>query len=88
MRLFFTPTKLRLSYKAKFKQRFKKMEPRFAANYRHFTRFIPHNTKIVHPHAIPYGSYDEDTAALTLSIVGLSLMAVAIIAMLVAFQIF
>ncbi len=64
------------------------MEPRLAANFRHFTRFIPHDTKIVHSHAITYGCYDEDTAALTLSIVGLSLMAVAIIAMLVAFSIF
>ena len=64
------------------------MEPKLAANYRHFTRFIPHDTKIVHPHAIHYGSYDEDTAALTLSVVGLALMAVAIVAMLVAFSIF
>jgi hypothetical protein len=63
------------------------MQTKLAANYRHFTRFIPHNTKIVH-HAIRYGSYDEDTTALTLSIVGLALMAMAIIAMLVAFQIF
>ena len=64
------------------------MEPKLATNYRHFTRFIPHDTKITHPHAIQYGSYDEDTTALTLSIVGLALMAVAIIAMLVAFSIF
>jgi hypothetical protein len=63
------------------------MEPKLAVNYRHFTRFIPHDTKIVH-HAIHYGSYDEDTTALTLSIVGLALMAVAIVAMLVAFSIF
>jgi hypothetical protein len=79
---------VRLSYEAKFKQRLKKMEPKLAANYRHFTRFIPHDTKIVHPHAIHYGSYGEDTAALTLSVVGLALMAVATIAMLVAFSIF
>ena len=64
------------------------MDPRLATNYRHFTMITPHDTKIVHARAIHYGSYDEDTAALTLSIVGLSLMAVAIIAMLVAFQIF
>jgi hypothetical protein len=75
-------------YEAKFKQRLKKMEPKLAAKYRHFTRFILHDTKIVHPHAIHYGSYDEDTTALTLSIVGLALMAVAIVAMLVAFSIF
>ena len=88
MRLFFTPSIARPSYKVKFKQRFKKVEPKLAVNYRHFTRFIPHDTKIVHPHAIHYGSYDEDTTALTLSIVGLALMAAAIVAMLVAFSIF
>ena len=42
------------------------MEPRLAANYRHFTMVTPHDTKVVHPHAIPYGSYDEDTMALIL----------------------
>ena len=39
------------------------MEPKFAAQYRHFTMVTPHETKIVRPRAIPYGSYDEDTAA-------------------------
>ena len=44
------------------------MEPRLAANYRHFTMVTPHETRVVHPHAMPYGSYDEDTMALVLAL--------------------
>jgi hypothetical protein len=47
----------------------------------------PHNTKVVHARAIPYGSYDEDTAALILAFTGLALMAVATISMLIAFAV-
>lgn len=63
------------------------MEPRLAPNYRHFTMVTPHNTKVVHPHAIPYGSYDEDTLALFLALTGLALMAVATVSMLIAFSV-
>jgi len=63
------------------------MEPRLAANYRHFTMVTPHNTKVVHARAIPYGSYDEDTAALILAFTGLALMAAATISMLIAFSV-
>jgi hypothetical protein len=63
------------------------MEPRLAANYRHFTRVTPHETKVVHPHAIPYGSYDEDTVALALALISLALMVVTTFSMLVAFSI-
>jgi hypothetical protein len=63
------------------------MEPRLAGNYRHFTMITPHDTKVVHPHAIPYGSYDEDTMALVLAITGLTLMAVATVSMLIAFSV-
>jgi hypothetical protein len=63
------------------------MLPKSATNYRYFTRVAPHETKVVHPRAIPYGSYDEDTAALTLAMIGLGLMVVAILSMLVAFSI-
>jgi hypothetical protein len=63
------------------------MEPRLAANYRHFTMVTPHETKVVHPRAIPYGSYDEDTMALVLALTGLVLMAVATISMLIAFSV-
>jgi hypothetical protein len=63
------------------------MEPRFATNCRHFTRITPHETKVVHARAIPYGSYDEDTAALTLALIGLALMVVTILSMLVAFSV-
>jgi hypothetical protein len=63
------------------------MEPRLAANYRHFTMVAPHETLMVHPHAIPYGSYDEDTLALVLALTGLALMAVATFSMLIAFAV-
>jgi hypothetical protein len=63
------------------------MEPRFSADYRHFTMVTPHNTKVVHARAIPYGSYDEDTMALILAMTGLALMAVATVSMLIAFSV-
>ena len=63
------------------------MEPRLATNYRHFTMVTPHETRVVHPHAIPYGSYDEDTMALVLALTGLALMAVATVSMLIAFSV-
>jgi hypothetical protein len=63
------------------------MEPKLAANYRHFTRLTPHEAKMVHSRAIPYGSYDEDSAALTLAPTGLALMAVATLSMLIAFSV-
>jgi len=63
------------------------MEPRFAGNYRHFTMITPHDTKVVHPHAIPYGSYDDDTMAIILAFTGLALMAVATVSMLIAFSV-
>jgi len=63
------------------------MEPKLVANYRHFTRITPHETIVAHPRAIPYGSYDEDTAALSLAVIGLALMAGAILSMLVAFSV-
>jgi hypothetical protein len=63
------------------------MEPKLACNYQHFTRVIPHDTKIVHARAIPYGSYDEDTLALTLALTGLALMVVTTVSTLIAFQI-
>ena len=63
------------------------MEPKFARNYQHFTKVIPHDTKIVHERAIPYGSYDEDTLALTLALTGLALMVVTTVSTLFAFHI-
>jgi hypothetical protein len=63
------------------------MEPKLARNYRHFTRVTPHETKAVHPQAIPYGSYDEDTAALTLALIGLALIAATTLSMLFIFGI-
>lgn len=63
------------------------MEPRLAANYRHFTMVTTHETRVVHPHAMPYGSYDEDTMALVLALTGLALMAVATVSILIAFSV-
>lgn len=63
------------------------MDPRLATDYRHFTKVTPHDTKIVHARAIHYGSYDEDTAALTLAMIGLALMGVTVLAMLVSFSV-
>ena len=63
------------------------MEPKLATNYRHFTRVTPHDTKTVHPRAIPYGSFDEDTVALILAMTTLALMAVATVTLLVAFKV-
>jgi hypothetical protein len=63
------------------------MEPKLATNYRHFTRVTPHDTKAVHPRAIPYGSFDEDTVALILAMTTLALMAVATVTLLVAFKV-
>jgi len=63
------------------------MDPRLANDYRHFTMVRPHDTKVVHAHAIPYGSFDEDTAALILAMIGLALMGVATVSMLIAFSV-
>jgi hypothetical protein len=63
------------------------MEPKLALNYRHFTRITPHDTKIVPPRAIPYGSYDEDTMALILALTGLAVMIATTLSMLIAFSV-
>jgi hypothetical protein len=63
------------------------MEPKQAEIYRHFTNVMPHDTRVVHARAIHYGSYDEDTAALGLSLIGLALMIATTISLLVAFSV-
>ena len=63
------------------------MDPRLAADYRHFTIVTLHDTKVVHARAIPYGSFDEDTMALVLALTGLALMAAATVSMLIAFSV-
>ena len=50
------------------------MERKLSPNYQHFTKVSAHDTKRVHALAIPYGSYDEDTALLILAMIGLTLM--------------
>lgn len=48
---------------------------------------MPHETLVIHPNAMPYGSHDEDTMALVLALTGLALMAVATVSMLIAFAV-
>jgi hypothetical protein len=48
---------------------------------------MPHQTLVIHPNAITYGSYDEDTMALVLALFGMALMAVATVSMLIAFAV-
>ncbi len=63
------------------------MEPKLAANYQHFTKVAPHETKIVHPRAIPYGSYSEGVAIEALVLIGLAVLTAMTVSMLVTFSI-
>jgi hypothetical protein len=63
------------------------MDPKLAMNYRHFTRVTPHDTKVDHARAIPYGSYDEDTASLILAMIGLTLVVAMVVSMLFVFRV-
>jgi hypothetical protein len=63
------------------------MDSKLPMNYRHFTKAIEHDTKVVHLRAITYGSYDEDTTALILALTGLGLLAIATLTMLFSFSV-
>jgi hypothetical protein len=63
------------------------MRTKSAVDCRHFTNVTPHDTKIVHARAIPYGSYNEDTAALGLALIGLALMVATTLSLLLAFKV-
>ena len=63
------------------------MRTKQAETYRHFTNVTPHETKVVHARAIPYGSYNEDTAALGLALIGLALMIATTLSLLLAFKV-
>jgi hypothetical protein len=63
------------------------MKTKLATEYQHFTNVMPHDTKVVHARAIPYGSYNEDTAALGLAIIGLTLMIATTLSLLLAFKV-
>jgi hypothetical protein len=63
------------------------METKMAPNYRNFTNVMPHDTKVAHARAIPYGSYNEDTAALGLALIGLALMVATTFSLLLAFKV-
>jgi hypothetical protein len=67
--------------------RITKMAPKLIANHRYLTRIANHQTRTVHASSIPYGSYNEDTTALTLAFVGLALMTAATLSVLVAFAV-
>jgi hypothetical protein len=64
------------------------MDPKLARNYRQFTRVLSHDTRVVRARTIRYGCYDEDTAAVMLAMIGLTLMVVTILSTLVVFAIF
>jgi hypothetical protein len=61
------------------------MQTRLAANYRHFSAVRP---ELVQPRAIPYPSIDDDRVVLMLTLIGMTLMAIATASTLVAFSIF
>jgi len=63
------------------------MNSKLAMNYRHFTKAIEHDTRIVHPRSSTYGSYDEDTTALILALTGLGLLAIATLSVLFAYAV-
>ena len=63
------------------------MEAKLGTNYRHFTRVTPHETKIVHPRAISYGSYTEGVAMQALLLIGLAILTAMTVSMLVVFKI-
>ena len=63
------------------------MEPKLAMDYRHFTRFKTQGTKVIHPRAIPYGSFSEGLAIEALALIGLAVLTAATVSMLVVFSI-
>jgi hypothetical protein len=63
------------------------MDPKLVTNYRHFTMVAPHQTMVVHPRAIPYGSYSEGLAIEALVLIGLAVLTAMTVSMLVAFSI-
>lgn len=63
------------------------MNPKLATEYRHFTKAIEHDTKVVHSRTSSYGSYDEDTTALILALTGLGLLAISTLSVLFAFAV-
>ncbi len=63
------------------------MKPNLVENYRYFTKVTPHETKIVRPRAIPYGSYSEGVAMEAMVLMGLALLTGMTVLVLVAFSI-
>jgi hypothetical protein len=63
------------------------MESKSSTNYRHFTKVTPHETRVVHPRAIRYGSYSEDVAFEGLAMIGLSVLTAMTVTLLLAFSI-
>jgi hypothetical protein len=63
------------------------MKTNLVEDYRYFTKAEPHETKIVHPRAIPYGSYSEGVAMEAMVLMGLALLTGMTVLVLVAFSI-
>lgn len=63
------------------------MEPKLFNNYRHLTMIANHDTRTVHPRAIPYGTYSEGLVARVLVLLGFALFTVTVVSMLMTFKI-
>lgn len=63
------------------------MKTNLVENYRHFANAIPHETKLAHPRAIPYGSHSEGAAMEAMVLMGLALLTAMTVLVLVAFSI-
>jgi hypothetical protein len=63
------------------------MDSKLGMNYQHFTKATPHETRIVRPRAIRYGSYSDDVAFEGLAMIGLAVLTVMTVSLLLAFSI-
>jgi hypothetical protein len=63
------------------------MEPKLTGKYLPFRRVMDHDTKNLHAHAIPYGSYTETAAANGLVLIGFAVLITMVISLLVRFRI-
>ena len=63
------------------------MEPKLTGKYLPFRRVMDHDTRNLHAHAIPYGSYTETAAANSLVLIGFAVLITMVISLLVRFRI-
>jgi hypothetical protein len=63
------------------------MEPKLTGKYLPFRRVMDHDTRNLHAHAVPYGSYTETAAANGLVLIGFAVLITMVISLLVRFRI-